>query len=404
MSLTRNEEIRAASLPDDAVRSSLERALSSPEFRTSKRCQDFLRFVVERALAGRSDELKERLIGIEAFGRAVSYDSNEDGIVRIKASEVRRRLNAYYAGIGKQDPVKIELPVGGYIPHFVANATELRPLADEVPPSRQPPRKVTAAELRRRYAAPLVLLLAITAVFVVLRIRQRANIVEQFWQPVLKGSERVLIAAAYVPAYTLERPGVPVESTLPPHRPGDPPDEYVKLEDQYAGGGDLLATARIVGLLSSLHHPYQTKLGVASFDDLRSAPSVLIGASSDQWATVSSRLRFYIDTEHGRILDHGQPTPWALHNLNRQFHTDEDYALVSRLFDEQTHAMLVLATGITQYGTEAAAEVVTDPALLAEALQHAPVGWQHKNLQLVLHMSVISNYPASPSVIASYFW
>jgi hypothetical protein len=66
--------------------------------------------------------------------------------------------------------------------------------------------------------------------------------------------------------------------------------------------------------------------------------------------------------------------------------------------------MIVLVSGCTQYGTEAAAELVTSPTLLAEALRGAPDGWQRKNLQLVLHVKVIANAPASPQVIASHYW
>jgi hypothetical protein len=66
--------------------------------------------------------------------------------------------------------------------------------------------------------------------------------------------------------------------------------------------------------------------------------------------------------------------------------------------------MLLEIAGATQYGTNAAAELVSRPDLLAEALRNAPAGWQSKNLQLVLHLRVISGTPASPVVVASYFW
>jgi hypothetical protein len=66
--------------------------------------------------------------------------------------------------------------------------------------------------------------------------------------------------------------------------------------------------------------------------------------------------------------------------------------------------MLVLITGCTQYGTEGAARLITNPELLASALHGAPKGWQTKNLQLVLRMEVIANSPASAQVITSYYW
>jgi hypothetical protein len=66
--------------------------------------------------------------------------------------------------------------------------------------------------------------------------------------------------------------------------------------------------------------------------------------------------------------------------------------------------MLLEIAGATQYGTNAAAELVSRPELLTEALRSAPPGWQRKNLQFVLHVRVIAGTPASPNVVAAYFW
>jgi hypothetical protein len=60
--------------------------------------------------------------------------------------------------------------------------------------------------------------------------------------------------------------------------------------------------------------------------------------------------------------------------------------------------------GILQYGTDAAGDLVTNPDLMAEALRDAPSGWQKKNLQMVLHVKVISGAPTSPKVVKTYFW
>src|SRR6516225_6501876 len=112
------EAIRPPQLSAANVREELERILSSSEFRSSKRSQDFLRYVVEHALSGQADVLKERTIGIEVFGRSTDYDPGEDATVRVKAGEVRKRLGLYYADEGAHDPVRIELPLGTYIPEF----------------------------------------------------------------------------------------------------------------------------------------------------------------------------------------------------------------------------------------------------------------------------------------------
>ena len=86
-----------------AVRRHLERILESPGFSRNERLSRFLRFVVERHLEGRDQELKESLIAIEVFGRSPGYDSKQDPIVRTEASRLRARLSEYYLGEGKSD-------------------------------------------------------------------------------------------------------------------------------------------------------------------------------------------------------------------------------------------------------------------------------------------------------------
>src|ERR1700691_3576237 len=77
----------------------LELILESHLFRSSKRCQQFLRYSVQHVLDGELHHLKERLIGIAVFERPSSYDTGEDSIVRVTAKEVRSRLTQYYAGL-----------------------------------------------------------------------------------------------------------------------------------------------------------------------------------------------------------------------------------------------------------------------------------------------------------------
>src|SRR5271154_913971 len=80
----------------DLVRDHIRHIFASKAFAGSKRAQDFLQLIVEHALAGRLDSLRERMIGAEMFGRPVNYDTANDAVVRVKASEVRRKLAQYY--------------------------------------------------------------------------------------------------------------------------------------------------------------------------------------------------------------------------------------------------------------------------------------------------------------------
>jgi TolB-like protein/Flp pilus assembly protein TadD len=102
----------------DLVRHHLEEVLASHAFAGSRRTQDFLRLIVGHALHGEFDSLRERMIGAEMFGRPVGYDTGSDSVVRVKATEVRKKLAQYYIEAKKEPSIRIELPSGSYVPRF----------------------------------------------------------------------------------------------------------------------------------------------------------------------------------------------------------------------------------------------------------------------------------------------
>jgi TolB-like protein/Tfp pilus assembly protein PilF len=108
----------SAESKEQAAREQLDRVLRSPGFAHNERLSRFLRFVVERHLEGKDDELKESVIGVEVFGRRADYNPKQDSIVRTEAGRLRARLSEFYIGEGKNDPLVIELPKGGYTPSF----------------------------------------------------------------------------------------------------------------------------------------------------------------------------------------------------------------------------------------------------------------------------------------------
>src|SRR5271168_5145370 len=112
------------------VREQLNRLLAHPLFTNSKRYPVLLAYTVEQALLGNANELKERTIGVEAFGRVPSYDVNLDPVVRTTAAEVRKRLIQYYYSPDHAGEVIIELPVGSYIPAFREPASQLSARSD----------------------------------------------------------------------------------------------------------------------------------------------------------------------------------------------------------------------------------------------------------------------------------
>jgi TolB-like protein len=105
-------------ITSEAIHDELSRILESSIFVQSDRLGRFLRFTVEKTLAGEGETLKEYLIGTEVYDRPTSYRPSEDSIVRGEARRLRSKLKEYYESIGKNDPLSIHYRPGSYMPMF----------------------------------------------------------------------------------------------------------------------------------------------------------------------------------------------------------------------------------------------------------------------------------------------
>jgi hypothetical protein len=151
---------------EQAVRTELGHLLESTAFRTSKRCREFLEYVVEHTIRGPNGALKERAIGVNLFQLAPDFDTGQHTIVRVTANEVRKRLAQHYlAENGSDHPVRIELPPGSYSLEFRWEAPTAEIHAAQ-PPIIEAPATDTAAPARpswftRRLISGAVAVLAI---------------------------------------------------------------------------------------------------------------------------------------------------------------------------------------------------------------------------------------------------
>jgi hypothetical protein len=136
----------------DAIRNHVQQIAASADFKNSGRSREFLVVIVEKALAGRFDELKERVLGVELFDRATAYDTAEDAIVRVTACDVRRRLGRYYSASGKDSELHLSIPAGSYIPEFHWVETT-SPRADAAPAAPVQD-DLAAPEIRKPWLTP----------------------------------------------------------------------------------------------------------------------------------------------------------------------------------------------------------------------------------------------------------
>ncbi len=183
----------------------VERVLRSETFRTSAALRRLLRFLVDKAVAGEADQLKEYSIGVDAFGKPSSYDPRHDAIVRLQVGRLRQKLGEYYRTEGKDDPVVFELPKGRFKLKWEVRTAPLEDDRNSVALSPAP-----APDVRRWRMITLALAsgLAIAAIWGVYSgialwsVHASANRsgwtpeLEQLWRPFLGSSRPVVIALA----------------------------------------------------------------------------------------------------------------------------------------------------------------------------------------------------------------
>jgi hypothetical protein len=407
-----------------AILRELDNILASPPFRNSSRSKQFLSYVVQHRLEGRDELLKERSIGADLFHRPADYATGDDPVVRVQAGEVRRRLEQYYHEFSKHSDLRIDLPLGTYVPEFHPAPVELPPEASSQP--------LPLDEPRRNWKALAWTALAINVLLVALlvgpEIRSklaRSSPLQQFWAPVFSTSQPVLVcipkpvfyrpSAALYDEYAKTHPGTfqtQVERFNQP-LPLDPNEkimwkDMVTYPDFGLVSGDVYAGFRISEALGGIGKPSQIRIGnESSFDELRNSPAVLIGAFSNRWTMeMTSDLRFVFEERDGILWIHDRTAPdkkWFC-RLGLHGEVVVDFGVVTRLLDSKTGHSMVSVAGITAPGTDAAAQFVSNPEYLSELARTAPAGWEKKNMHVVVHTSVIDAGASPPHVVAAYFW
>lgn len=398
--------------PEKAVEvlAELERVLGSPLFRGSRRCQNLLRRITEQTLAGEVDSLKERSLGVEVFGRPVDYDTSQDPVVRASAAEIRKKLAQYYQEAGHETGTRIELSPGSYLAEF--QFFEEKPVATVVLPR---PKQRRQTPLVIGITAAVLLILAATMATATWR---RSDL-EDLWGPVLKAPGTVLVCIGVQAAYNprsaqaqdeiqgfLKPPAVPVTQ-----RPMQEQD-LVLLRDRYVALDDALCLVRLAILLDKYRKPYRIRAERStSFEDLRDTPSVLIGAFDNPWTLrTADQLRFTFrkDSEHdvGTVHDrqHPENSEWKLTRYWPNWDVPVDYAIVTRMVDSTSDRPVIIAAGLTQYGTSGAGEFISNSEYFSEVARRLPRDWPRKNLQIVLSVPVVNRISGRPRVLATYVW
>jgi hypothetical protein len=421
------------------VLSQLNRIVCSNHFKNSKRYPSFLRFIVERTVESNTEVLKERNLGTEVFGRSSDYDTGADPIVRVTAGEVRKRIAQYYQTAGHQDELRIDLPLGSYVPKFhrasqhspamqtpmhheaiepsLAVLPASAPIADDealrvdatAPASPTKPR--TSA-----WSAKKILLLGVVAsVGIALaafawqwqRSRHSESGTNYFWQSFTPGSNALIVLGVHFTDGSGK--GHPADASE--NGIQDKKESALALMEssEMVPVSDIVSYSKLTNLLTRRSVDYETKsYSETGLEDLSPRPVILIGGMDNLWTmrlTGSLRFRFVpLTANTNAIVDSLHPSVrWSFDNLQPALGNSRDYAIVASYYDTTIEQHVEVAAGIGMNGTMAAAEFLSSEKSMKNWLAETRLA-PNKNVELVLSTEVLDGKPGPPHVIAYYAW
>lgn len=445
------------SVPAPEVQAELEAVLRSPVFERSERLQRFLRFICEMRLKGEANRINEYLIGSEVFQRGPDYSPTEDSIVRRQALSLRQKLQEYYSTEGADHVVRIELPVGRYVPVFrrvetaaplgvtaavstpqstVAAAPPEQPAAEIVTPAPSGP--ASAIRHLYRWVAIAVSLLVggiILGYFLphgkaVQDSQSPGTATTEIWGDWLSPATKPIICfsnplTAVIKQYQQPLPPDTVLKRFRAH-----PDEesvfrsFFKLPE---GGyiyyvpavnqtkvGEAVAGVHLATLLTKAGATVRTAQSrFLSWDELRNNDYILLGSNeANQWLELILKdYPFHLattgDDKQRGILNlkpaPGEQAEYRIAYSQSERDMDREYVLVSMITGISPDHKLLLINGLNSQGTQAAAEYLTSETTLQELLgrlQAAAPG--HKGpwrFQAILRTEVYDKVPTKPTLV-----
>jgi hypothetical protein len=432
-----------------AFQQHLEEVLCGEAFRGSHRSGQFLRYVINQSVNGHCDELKERLIGVELFGRSPSYDTGEDAIVRVTASDVRRRLLQHYGRYGTASEFRISLPLGSYIPEiardvpgkmdaleeseselpreasigFLASSPPLMEEASVLVDHEKAPKLLEARRFWTQGKVLLFLLsIAVCGIFAVWLMMRT----DSLWGPLFgfQLSTKLITSdpnIAEVQSLTGQRVTlsdyanqryVPDAKKVPP--------QLMSLSNEILRRDQAAAvdTGIAVNIAEWRDQAKAGRLAIQSartlrFSDLlKDGNFILLGSPrSNPWALFYSDhldFRFVFDQDsdqeivenlHPRNGESSRYVPTAM-----GFATGQSFAVASYLRNPDHLGHVLLIAGANAEGTEAVNDLMTDSSALAVVMgrcglpRTAPI----PNFQLLLRLSTMAGSPGHSEVIACH--
>ena len=411
----------------------VKRIAGSSQFQRSARLRDFLLYVGRKSIQDDGAEIHEQEIGLQVFGRAPSYDRSQDNIVRVNATELRKRIENYFANDGADEPLILEIPRGGYKPVFHPRPSLTAVAADGPGPASLV--LTSPGTVRIRVHAPLILLGAVALVFAVafcivllqnLAMRkelfswQDKPTLAAFWGGFAQGHPQPDIVLPDASVSTREEIiGRPISlSEYLNHRSSQPVESYDVSADRRADVetlfhhnlvvfGDVRAAQQILAMRplgASLHLTF-ARLYAA--DSIKSNSVILIGGKkADPWVRLfDERMNFTLDYDnvHGQSFvanRHPLPGEQASYAGNMDPNALIGYAVVAYFPNPSHSGNVIILAGTDSDATSAAAEFLTSEEDLSRFQASLHVG-QLPYFETLLKISRLNGTSLSAEVLAS---
>ena len=384
-------------------RALIDRIAASSQFRRSTRLRDFLLYVGGQSLKDGCPEIHEQEIGAKVFGRKTTYDRSQDNIVRVNATELRKRIELYFASEGLLEPLLLEIPRGGYKPVFYRRPAEgvqaavAQPLlAPEILIPSLHVIESTGAAARRNYLVWVAISVALAAGCVALLVQNRAlrgrlpdntagPAVRALWKEFVPGTQEtdIVLPDASV-SLSEEILGHPVSlSDYLNHTymqvvqsPSLSPDRRADLGAVFGHNlvtlGDFHAAQQILALAPLSAPPRMTLARFYSADSLKRDSSILIGGKkSNPWVRLfDDQMNFSLDYDdrlgHTLVANHHpRPEEEAIYAAPTDLNSFTGYCVVAYLSNPSHTGNVIILAGTDSDATSAAAEFITSEESLA---------------------------------------